>query len=76
MQKRKKIDTKMPMAQLLELYPELASVLSYEYGLYCINCYIAEFDNLEEGAKLHGIDGEYFTEMITHLESIINSNEE
>lgn len=71
-----KIDLDLPITELLELYPELAPVLTYEYGLYCINCIIADFDTLRNGAELHGIDGKYLEQMILHLESIINNEQD
>jgi hybrid cluster-associated redox disulfide protein len=71
---RKKLNTKMNITELIGLYPELAPVLTYEYGLYCMNCIIADFDTIEQGAKLHGIEGKYYDEMVAHLESIINSD--
>jgi hybrid cluster-associated redox disulfide protein len=73
---KKTIDPKMPITDLLFLYPEIAEVLTFEYGLYCVNCFIADFDTLEEGAKIHGIDEEDFKKMIKHLESIINSEDD
>jgi hybrid cluster-associated redox disulfide protein len=72
---KKTIDPKMPITELLFQYPELAEVLTFEYGLYCVNCFIADFDTLEQGAKIHGIDEEDFKKMINHLESIINSED-
>jgi hybrid cluster-associated redox disulfide protein len=73
---RFKIDIKKNINELLMEFPQIAEVLTYEYGLYCVNCVIAEFDTLEEGAKLHGIEAKDFKEMIEHLEEIINSDEE
>jgi hybrid cluster-associated redox disulfide protein len=70
---REKIDVKKNITELITEYPELAPILTYEYGLYCMNCIIADFDNIEQGAKLHGITGKYYDEMVAHLESIINS---
>lgn len=72
MSQRKKVDPKMNIVELLELYPELGPILTYEYGLYCINCIIADFDNLENGAKIHGIEDEDLEDMLAHLEEIIN----
>ncbi len=68
----KKIDIHKNINDLLMEFPEIAPVLTYEYGLYCVNCVIAEFDTLADGAEIHGIKGEFFTEMISHLESVIN----
>jgi len=70
-----KIDPKISMADLVEQYPELVEPLTYDYGLHCVNCMISDFDTLEEGAVIHGIEGEYFEQMIKDLEKIINSPE-
>lgn len=75
MEKRIKIDIHMNIMELLGLYPELAEVLTYQYGLHCVNCFIASFDTLADGAKIHGIEGEYFEKMITHLEKVVNREE-
>lgn len=69
----KKIPKDIPIPDLLENWPELEEVLTYEYGFHCANCIFAGFDTLEEGAALHGIEGEYFEELHTHLERVINT---
>lgn len=68
----KKIDPLMPMSELVQKYPELVEPLTYDYGLHCVNCMIADFDTLQEGAVIHGIEGEDFEDMIKDLEEIIN----
>lgn len=73
--KRKKIDIDMPLSELIELYPELAEILTNEYGLHCVNCMISDFDTLEQGALIHGIEGEFFLEMVSRLEDVINDND-
>mgnify|MGYP001309612928 CR=1 FL=1 len=70
-----KLDPKMKMSDLTIQYPELIEPLTYDYGLHCVNCMIAEFDTLEEGAVIHGIEGEDFTDMISDLEEMINNPE-
>lgn len=67
-----KIDPLMPMSELVQKYPELVEPLTYDYGLHCVNCMIADFDTLQEGAVIHGIEGEDFEDMIKDLEEIIN----
>jgi len=66
------IDPKMPMAELVETYPEIIEPLTYDYGLHCVSCIISDFDTLEEGAIIHGIEGEDLIDMIKDLEKIIN----
>lgn len=70
----KKINVHEPLSDLLEKYPILKEVLLEKYGLHCVNCFISDFDTLEQGALIHGIEGEYFKEMIKDLENIINQN--
>lgn len=67
------IDPSIKMSVLTDTYPELIEPLTYDYGLHCVNCMIAEFDTLKEGAVIHGIEGEDFIDMISDLEEIINN---
>ena len=69
---KKRIDINKNINELLLEYPEIIPILTYDYGLYCVNCVISEFDTLAMGAKLHGIKGTYFKEMVNHLENVIN----
>ncbi len=71
-----KIDPNININELISAYPELAEVLTYDYGLHCINCIISDLDTLENGAAIHGIEGKEFEEMIEHLEKIINGEED
>lgn len=71
-----KLDIHTPIINIINDYPELAEVLTYEYGIPCVNCMIAEYDTLAEGAKYHGINEDDWGDMIKHLEEIINSDRE
>lgn len=71
-----KLDPKIKMSDLTVTYPELIEPLTYDYGLHCVNCMIADFDTLEEGAVIHGIEGQDFTDMIDDLEEMINNPDE
>lgn len=68
-----KLDPQMKMSELTITYPELIEPLTYDYGLHCVNCMIADFDTLAEGAVIHGIEGADFTDMLDDLEEIINN---
>jgi len=70
-----KLDPKMKMSDLTITYPELIEPLTYDYGLHCVNCMIADFDTLIEGAVIHGIEGNDFTDMIDDLEELINNHD-
>lgn len=67
-----KIDPNMKVSELIATYPELELVLVEEFGFHCASCMFNEFDNLVEGASLHGIEGDDFLEMVEYLESVIN----
>lgn len=67
-----KIDPKIRIPDLLAKYPELIEVLSSEFGLYCVNCFFSELDTLKEGARIHGIEGKSFAQMLDYLEDLIN----
>lgn len=67
------IDRNIPIPDLLEKWPELEEVLTYDYGFHCANCIFQGFDTLEDGARLHGIEGDYFEELLEDLEKNINS---
>lgn len=68
----KKINREIGITQLIETYPEVVNVLQDEYEFHCVNCMFSEFDTLENGALLHGIEGEDLDDMIEHLEKVIN----
>lgn len=66
------IDPEIGVAELIQKYPQISDTLQSEYGFHCVNCMFSEFDTLEEGAALHGIEGNDLIDMIEHLEKIIN----
>ncbi|MEP7104177.1 MAG: DUF1858 domain-containing protein [Candidatus Dojkabacteria bacterium] len=70
--KKIKIDKDMGINALIEAYPVVVDILQEEYEFHCVNCMFSEFDTLENGAILHGIEGEDFNDMVEHLEKVIN----
>lgn len=62
------IDKNMPIRELLQKYPESASVFSL-YGIGCIGCALAQFETLEQGLNAHGID---ITAFMKDLEEAVN----
>lgn len=52
-----KINKDMSIIEIVQNYPETLSVFQ-QYGLGCIGCAAARFENLEAGAKVHGIDAD------------------
>lgn len=51
------INRKMSIEEIVRKYPE--TVATFErYGLGCVGCQAALFENVEQGAEVHGIDVE------------------
>ena len=50
-----KITKEMGIIDVIQNYPETIEVFQ-KYGFGCIGCAAARFENLEAGAKVHGID--------------------
>ena len=53
------ITKETPIKELIDKHPEVVEILM-GYGLHCVNCHFSEFDTLEDGALMHGIDDEEF----------------
>lgn len=56
-----KITKDMGLIEIVQSYPETIEVFQ-RYGLGCIGCAAARFENLEAGAKVHGIDPDKMVE--------------
>ncbi|MDD3149600.1 MAG: DUF1858 domain-containing protein [Candidatus Gastranaerophilales bacterium] len=63
-----KITKEMSIIDVVQQYPETLEVFA-QYGLGCIGCAAARFENLEAGAKVHGIDPD---KLVEDLNAIIN----
>ena len=50
-----KISKDMNIMEIVQICPESVAVFQ-KYGLGCIGCAAAHFENLEAGAKVHGFD--------------------
>ena len=62
-----KITKDMGLLEIVQEHPETIEVFQ-KYGLGCIGCAAARFENLEAGAKVHGIDVD---KMVEDLNSAI-----
>ncbi|MCL1805041.1 MAG: DUF1858 domain-containing protein [Clostridiales bacterium] len=47
----------MSITDIVFQHPEVMSVFA-EYGMGCIGCMAARFENLGQGAEVHGIDAD------------------
>jgi len=49
------IDKKMSIEEVVKKYPETITVFE-RYGLGCVGCQAALFENIQQGADIHGIE--------------------
>lgn len=49
------IDKEMKIEDVLRRFPRTIPVLE-RFGIDCAQCQLSEYENLEHGAKVHGID--------------------
>ena len=66
-----KIKRDMLIAELAEQFPEIVNFLIYEYNFHCVGCIVSGFEVLEDGARVHGIEGEDFEEMLTIINEMV-----
>ncbi len=62
-----KVTKDMGILDIVQQHPEALAVFQ-KYGLGCIGCAAARFENLEAGAKVHGFDPD---EMVAEINSLI-----
>ena len=65
-----KISKDMNIMEIVQLCPESVAVFQ-KYGLGCIGCAAAHFENLEAGAKVHGFNPD---DMVNDINAIIEAN--
>ncbi len=63
-----KVTKDMGILEIVQQYPQSLEVFA-KYGLGCIGCAAARFENLEAGAKVHGIDVD---EMVADINALID----
>lgn len=49
------INKKMSIEEIVRKYPETIPVFE-KYGLGCVGCQAALFEDIQQGAEIHGID--------------------
>ena len=67
MQNKTKITKDIMILDLVESHPELAEILTDDYGFHCIGCMAASMETLEEGAVVHGMAKKEIEKMIEDL---------
>lgn len=64
-----KITNDMSIIEIAQKYPETLEVFA-KFGLGCIGCAAARYENVEAGARVHGIDPDL---LVSELNNAINS---
>ena len=65
-----KVTKDMAILDIAQQYPEAIEVFA-RYGLGCIGCAAARFENLEAGARVHGFDAD---QMFYDINAAIEEN--
>jgi len=63
-----KVTKDMSILDIVQNYPQSLEVFA-KYGLGCIGCAAARFENLEAGAKVHGFDPD---EMVAEINALLD----
>ena len=61
-----KITKGMGIMEIVQNHPETVEVFQ-KFGMGCIGCAAAHFENLEAGAKVHGIDIDAMVDAMNEL---------
>ena len=64
------VTKEMGIMDIVTNHPETMEVFA-QFGMGCIGCAAAHFENLEAGAKVHGID---IDEMVNVMNEVIEKN--
>ena len=57
------IDKKMSIEEVVKKYPQTVVVFE-RFGLGCVGCQAALFENIQQGAEIHGIDVDALVESL------------
>ena len=61
-----KVTKDMSIIDIVQQHPESLEIFA-KYGMGCIGCAAAKFENLEAGAKVHGFDADQMVADINDL---------
>ena len=61
-----KVTKDMGILDIVQQYPESVAIFQ-KYGMGCLGCAEARFENLEAGARVHGFDPDKMVEDINAL---------
>ena len=61
-----KVTKDMGILDIVQQYPESVAIFQ-KYGMGCLGCAAARFENLEAGARVHGFDPDQMVDDINAL---------
>ena len=61
-----KITKDMNIIEVVQRYPDTMMVFMYA-GMGCFGCHAAQFESIEEGAVVHGIDPDKLVEALNEI---------
>ena len=61
-----KITKEMNITEVVRRYPDTMMVFMYA-GMGCFGCHAAQFESIEEGALVHGIDPDKLVEALNEI---------
>lgn len=64
-----KVTKEMGILDIAQKHPESIAVFQ-KYGMGCLGCAAARFENLEAGARVHGFDAD---EMVKEINELIGA---
>ncbi len=69
--KKLKVNKDTNIAEVISEFPKVAEVM-LGYGLHCVGCFANQFDTIEAGASIHGMDEDEIQEMIEEINMVIS----
>lgn len=60
-----------PIGEIVTKYPDLAEVLTEDYGFHCVGCFASTMETLEQGAEVHGMSDKEVKEMVGKLNKLV-----
>jgi len=61
--KEQSITADQNIGEIAQKHPEVMGIFM-KYGLHCIGCAAAHFENLEQGCKAHGMDDKTIKKLV------------
>lgn len=72
--KNYKVTLDTPIAELAELFPEVAEFLTLEYGFHCIGCPLSYFETIGDGVQVHGLLDTEIQDLLKQVNEIIQES--